>query len=275
MLVAAAQINITLGSKGANLEKCLKLIGLAAGQGVKLVVFPECNLTGYDFTSYEQAFPLSEKVPGESTGILIGACRDYGIAVMVGLLERQEERFYNTAVLITPEGLQGVYRKTHLLCLGVDRFASKGQELPVFRTKLGKLAALICYDQRFPEAARVLALKGAQVILNPANLPEGAEAYANFLNRSRACENRVFIISANRIGEESGVRYLGKSQIVDYSGKVLAEGGKSVEELVKAEIIPDKSNLKHVINRPGEYEYDIFNDRRPELYSTIVEKNIK
>ncbi|GAB6174198.1 carbon-nitrogen hydrolase family protein [Paradesulfitobacterium aromaticivorans] len=272
MLVAVAQIDIAFKDKRSNLAKCLSYLRLAAHHGAKIVVFPECTLTGYCFSSYEEALSVSEEVPGESSQRLIEACRDHRISAVVGLLERSKDKIYNTSLLITPEGLVGKYRKTHLLCLGVDRYTSSGNDLPVFETPLGRMGMLICYDQRFPEPARALALQGAQVILNPMNLPTGAEAYPNHLFQSRACENRAFIVAANRVGVENGVRFIGRSQIINIFGQVLAEGDNVAENLITAEIIPSQADEKHVINRPGEYEFDIVADRRPELYKVITKK---
>jgi predicted amidohydrolase len=99
----------------------------------------------------------------------------------------------------------------------VDRYISRGEDLPVFSIPQGKVGISICYDQRFPEHARIMALKGAQIIVHPTNLPENAEAYANFFNQARACENRLFVISANRVGQERNVRFIGRSQIIEYS----------------------------------------------------------
>lgn len=272
MQIAAAQIDISIGDKSANLKKCKHFLRLAARQGVELLVFPECALTGYVFNSFDEAFPVSETVPGESTPVLEKTCREYKITTVVGLLERDGGKLYNTAVLITPEGLVGKYRKTHVLCLGVDRYVSRGEELPVFSTLQSKPGILICYDLRFPETARILALKGTQVILNPTNLPKGAEAYANFFNQTRANENRVFLVSANRVGVERNVRFIGRSQIIDVFGRVLAEGNERDEELLRAEIKPSQADSKHVFVRPGEYEFDTFGDRRPELYGPLINR---
>lgn len=270
MRVGAAQIDISIGAKTVNLNKCLHFLKMGAQQNIEQLVFPECALTGYVFNNFDEAFQISETVPGRSTKLLEEACHKYKITIVVGLLEQDKGKLYNTAVLINPEGLVGKYRKTHTLYLGVDRYISRGTSLPVFALSQGKVGILICYDQRFPEPARVMALNGAQVILNPANLPEGAEAYANFFNRARACENRLFIISANRVGEERNVRFIGRSQIINYSGEVLAEGSKAGEELITAEIRPGQADVKHVVNTPGEYEFDIFGDRQPELYQPII-----
>ena len=123
---------------------------------------------------------------------------------------------------------------------------------------------------RFPEAARVLSLKGANVILTPTNLPKAAEVYSKVLNRARACENRSFLVSANRIGVEKEVEFIGKSQIIDFSGQILAEADSESEDIIIANVNLESSYNKHVVNIPGAYEYDLFKDRRPELYSTII-----
>lgn len=274
MLVGAAQIDVSIGNKAANLAKCLRYLESAHQKGIKLIVFPECALTGYVFNSFDEAFEMSEAVPGESTKVLEDACRKYDMIMAIGLLEKNGGELYNTAVLITPDGLCGKYRKTHTLVLGVDRFIRPGKELSTFLLQDIMVGITICYDQRFPEAARVMGLKGAQLIISPSNLPEGAEVYANFVNRTRASENRLFIISCNRVGKERNVRFIGYSQIIDYSGEILAEGSETLEEIIKAEIIIEKADVKHVVNIPGEYEFDIFGDRRPELYGQITVNDI-
>lgn len=275
MLVGAAQIDVSIGRKKENLSKCLNLLKSAADQHIELLAFPECALTGYVFNDYDEAFLMAETIPGESTNLLKEACHKYKITILVGLLEHDGGKIYNTAVLINPEGLVGKYRKSHTLCLGVDRYILPGEDLPVFSLYQAKVGILICYDQRFPEPARVMALKGAQVILTPANLPQGAEAYPNFLNQARAFENRLFIVHANRVGRERNVQFIGRSQIIDYSGRILAEGSSTNEEIIKAQIKPEQADLKHVVNVPGEYEFHVFDDRRPDLYGLITEPNIE
>jgi len=274
MQVGAAQINIVIGEKADNLHKCLNFIEIGEREDIDILVFPECALTGYVFNSYDEAFQIAEPVPGKSTNVLEKACCENKITTVIGLLEKENDELYNTSVLISPEGIVGKYRKSHLLCLGVDRYVSRGEELPVFNISQGQAGMLVCYDQRFPEPARVLALKGAQMILNPTNLPEGAESYADFFNQARACENRVYIVSANRVGEERNVRFIGRSQIISCSGQILAEADATTEMLIKAEISPRQADLKHIVNIPREYELDIFGDRRPELYELIIRKRL-
>ncbi len=271
MLVGAAQIDISLGNKANNLEKCIHFIESAGVLNVSILVFPECTLTGYMFNSVGEAMQLAETVPGRSTEILVKICRDNRVTAAVGLLEKEGKSLYNTAVLISTKGIMGKYRKIHRIILGVDRFIRRGKEISVINLPEARVGLLICYDQRFPEPARVLGLGGVQIILALSNLPVGAEAYAGFLNRARACENRVFLVSANRIGSERGAKFLGQSQIIDFAGVVLAESNSSAEEILISEVEPQSADIKRVINAPGEYEFDIFQDRRPELYNKLKE----
>lgn len=269
MRVAASQIDIAVADKQRNLATVERVLREASDQAVELVVFPECTLTGYVITDGSEVAALAEPIPGEATGRVAALCAELGVAAVVGLLERDGERFFNTAVLLDGEGVVAHYRKSHLIHLGVDRLLSPGGSLPVFRTAWGPCAMLICYDQRLPEAARTLALGGARVILNPANLPRGAESHAAFFNRARACENRVFVVNANRVGTERGFTFIGRSQVIDPRGSVLAEADDVSECLLVADISPEDADAKHVVVVPGEYEFDIVRDRRPDLYGPM------
>jgi predicted amidohydrolase len=120
-----------------------------------------------------------------------------------------------------------------------------------------------------------MALNGAQVICNPTNLPKNIDMYANFFNRSRACENWLFVVSANRVGRERNFQFIGRSQIVGRSGQVLAEASDASEQIIKAEIRPEEADAKHVVNIPGEFETNIFEDRRPELYKRITDVSLR
>lgn len=270
MKIGIAQIDIALNDKSSNLNKCEKWIQQAQQAGVEILVFPECTLTGYVYKSREEAMQVAETVPGDLSANVIKLCAKYQITVVLGLLEKDQGVLYNTALLIDPKGIIGKYRKTHLIYLGVDRYTTNGDNIAVFDLPQGKVALLICYDMRFPEAARVAALQGAQVILSPTNLPQGAEVYANFINQTRACENRVFLVSANRVGVERGVQFIGKSQIIGTGGQILAQGSPDAEELLIADVAMEQALIKKTVNSPGEYEYDIFNDRQPALYKEVI-----
>ncbi len=273
MLVGVAQIEPRLGETGRNLETCLGRLEEAATAGCSLVVFPECALSGYMFDSVEEAAPFAVEVPGRETGRLAEACARLGLHAAVGVLERDGDDLRNAAVLIGPGGLVGRYRKTHLPFLGVDRFTLPGDEpFEVVETPIGRLGIEICYDLRFPELTRALALRGAEIVVHPANWPVQVRPLADFMTRSRAAENRVFLLTANRVGRERDAEFFGWSQIVDPLGRRLAEAGATEEGLVVAEIAPADARVKDILPVPGEYEIHLFDDRRPELYGALVEE---
>jgi len=271
MRVAVAQMEPKLGEKGRNLEACLARLEEAAGAGAELLVLPECALPGYMFDSAEEAMPFAEEIPGASTEVLEQACRRLGVHVVCGLLERDGDLLRNAAVLVGPDGLVGSYRKTHLPFLGVDRFTAPGDELHVFDTPLGRIGLEICYDLRFPEVTRTLALKGADVVAHPTNFPMAAKIQTELITVARAAENRIYLLTANRCGKERRGEFCGRSQIVDPFGKRLAEAGETDEALLLADIDLEKARDKNYVI-PGEYELYLFGDRRPDLYGALVEE---
>ncbi|HEX6507812.1 MAG TPA: carbon-nitrogen hydrolase family protein [Chloroflexota bacterium] len=270
--VAAAQLNPTIGDIPGNLQRAEHVMEEAAQRGAGLVVLPECALTGYVFSALEEALPYGQSVPGPATDRLEAVARRLGVHAIFGMLEKVGDRLYNTAVFVGPEGLIAKYRKTHLLYLGVDRFTTPG-DIPfaVHDTPLGRIGILICYDLRFPEPARVLALQGAQIITLPTNWPVGADIQPDVLTRARATENHVFLVAADRVGIERGGTFIGRSQIVAPFGRLLTEASATEVEIITAEIEPERATNKHIVNRPGEYEMDYFADRRPELYEAVFE----
>lgn len=272
MRVAVAQIEPRLGEKEHNLETCLARLDEAAAAGAKLLVLPECAIPGYMFDSAEEAMPYAEEIPGPSTEALASACRRLGMHVVCGLLERDGDLLRNAAVLVGPDGLVGSYRKTHLPFLGVDRFTVPGDELPVYDTPLGRIGLEICYDLRFPEATRTLALKGAEIVAHPTNFPMAARVQTELITVARAAENRVFLLTANRVGKERWGEFCGWSQIVDPYGRRLAEAGQTEEVLLVADIDLEQSRDKDYVI-PGEYELYLFGDRRPDLYGLLVEES--
>jgi predicted amidohydrolase len=191
----------------------------------------------------------------------------------VGLLERGDTPsiVYNSAVLVGPEGLIGCYRKAHLPLLGVDRFTTPGDTgFEVWETAIGRIGIAICYDLRFPEAIRALALSGADLVALPTNWPDGSQNAPQFVTRTRALENRLFLLACNRCGEESGFWFFGRSQIADPQGNVLAEAAAE-ESTCYAEIEPSDARQKRIVLRPGEFELDTVGDRRPDLYGPLTD----
>ena len=274
MLCGVAQTEPRLGEPDRNVESCLARLEEAASAGCELVVLPECATSGYMFASGHEARRYAEAIPGPSTEALAAACGRLGLHCVAGLLERDGDRLLNTAVLVGPGGLIGRYRKTHLPFLGVDRFVTPGEEAArVYDTPVGRLGIVICYELRFPEPTRALALRGAELVLHVTNWPTAVRPFADFLTRARAAENRIFLLSANRVGAEGSVEFFGRSQVVDPLGDRLAEAGERADELVLAAIEPAEARYKHRAIVPGEYEVHLFDDRRPELYGALVEES--
>ncbi len=271
MRVAVAQTEPKLGEKERNLEVCIGRLEEAAAAGAELLVLPECAIPGYMFESAEEALPFAEEIPGPSTEALERECRRLEIYAVCGLLERDGDSLRNSAVLVGPQGLMGTYRKTHLPFLGVDRFVVPGDELPVYDTPLGWIGVEICYDLRFPEVTRTLALKGADIVAHPTNFPMAAKIQTELITVARAAENRVYLLTANRVGKERWGEFCGWSQIVDPFGRRLAEAGETEEALLVAEVDVEKARDKNYIV-PGEYELYLFGHRRPELYGALVEE---
>ena len=269
--IAAVQMDSRITANGENLDKILLQTRNAASNGANLIVFPECALTGYVFTSREEAIPFMETVPGHSTDKLVACCTELGVHAIMGLLEIDADKCFNTAVLTGPKGLIGKYRKSHLPFLGIDRFLDHGDKpFQVYKTPVGNIGIHICYDCTFPESARVMALLGADIIALPTNWPEGREKIPGFVINTRAYENRVHFVAVNRIGTERGARFIGSSKIVAASGDTLAQASTDREEIVYAEVSLEEARQKRIIFKAGEFELDFIQDRRPELYGEII-----
>lgn len=270
--VAAVQFDPLIGRVRENSERILGFLRQTATQGARLIVFPECALSGYVFADIDEARQASQPVPGPFTQALVAACRELGVYAVAGLLEDSGEEIYNSAVLCGPEGILGLYRKTHLPFLGVDKLTALGLDpYRVWETPIGRIGILICYDLRFPEPARCLALQGAEVLIVPTNWPRGSELSPEVVAPTRALENRMFVVAVNRAGEERGTSFIGKSTILDPSGRRLALAETTSETIITATIEPAQARYKRLVIDPGVFEMDTVGDRRPELYNPIVE----
>jgi predicted amidohydrolase len=246
---------------------------VAAGTGARLVIFPECALTGYCYRSLDEALPHAQPLPGPASDALAADCRRLGVFAIVGMLERGEQgEVFNACMLVGPDGFIASYRKVHLPYLGIDRFVTPGDR-PFAVHDLGglKVGINICYDGSFPETARVLTLLGADLIALPTNWPTGAKTTI-FLTEARALENHVYYAAVNRVGEEGGFRFIGQSRVIDPVGAVLAQAGSDREEIIVAEIDPAKARAKREVKVPGEHEVDRVGHRRPEMYGPITQR---
>jgi len=262
MRVGFLQFFPAFGETGRNTGLIAEAV---AGADADLLVAPELATSGYLFTGREELLDLSEPVPGPTSVRLLEAVRSSGCALAYGFAERSGREVYNSAVLLGPGGLLGVYRKAHLFS-GEKRLFAPGpgpEGFPVFQAAGTTAGLLVCFDHLFPEAARTLALAGARVVCHPSNLvlPE----YGQLTTRVRALENRVFWILANRCGSETRggktLRFTGESQIVAPGGEVLARAPADRDALEVVEIDPGLAADKHVTPLN-----DLFQDRRPDLY---------
>lgn len=271
--IAGVQMDCRRGDLAHNLERIRAFLGEAAASGARLVIFPECALTGYCFDSLEEALPFGEMLPGPMTEQIAADCRRLGVWTVVGLLERPagEQRLFNAAALVGPDGLVAGYRKIHLPFLGVDRFTTPGDRPFAVHEIAGlRVGLTVCYDGSFPESTRALMLLGADLVVLPTNWPVGAQLTIRHLVQCRALENWLYYAAVNRVGVESGVRFLGQSKLVGCDGELLAAAGEEGEQILYAEIDPAKARNKHLVRIPGKFEVDRLADRRPEMYGPLV-----
>lgn len=270
--IAAVQMNVDLADKESNLRRMLFFLEQTAGEGAKLIVFPECALTGYCFDSLEEARPHAEPIPGPSTERMAAACKRLNCHVVYGLLEADGKKVFNAAVLVGPKGVVGSYRKVHLPFLGIDRFTTPGDRPFAVHNAGGiKVGMNICYDGSFPEAARVMTLDGADLIVLPTNWPPGSECMASCAVNTRAMENQIYYLACNRVGAERGFRFIGMSKVAAPGGSTLAEALHENEAILYAQVDVDKARNKHLVRVPKLHEIDRIKDRRPEMYSRLVE----
>ena len=260
MRVAFFQYSPCFGNPEKNLDLIRKSIPKAVSADI--LVLPELSLTGYTFKDYEEAYSLSEEIGGKLCDELIRFAGENSLVMAVGFLEREGKNLYNSAVLVDGNGILGVYRKIHLFREEKNIFKQGNKGFPVFPIGEVKVGMLICFDWIFPEAMRTLALKGADIILHPSNLvlPFYQKAAV-----TRAIENRVFIILANRTGVEERFEikneFTGRSEIVDPKGRVILEAGKTDEGIFSIDINPEEARDKKITGANN-----IFEDRKPEFY---------
>lgn len=253
---------------GAVKENVRRAVALLDKMSDAVIVLPELFNTGYLFRNGDELAELAERVPdGYTTAEMQKLAKRRRLTIVFGLAQKQKGAVYNAAACIAPNGKVDVYQKAHLF----DReklFFARGKALKVVPAGGAKLGLMICFDWIFPEVARSLALQGAQILCHPANLvlPYGQEAM-----RTRCIENRVFAITANRIGGERrgtvGLTFTGGSQIVGPTGEVLASASDRSESLRVIDIDIAEADNKNITATNN-----IFADRSPGLYGALVRK---
>ena len=218
------QFDVCPGDVESNLAIAKKRISTLARQGVRLVLLPEMWSTGF---ANERLKKLSETTP-RILKHLSKVSKNLHLTIIGSLPEKAAEGVYNTAYVVDRDGsIAGVYRKIHLFSpTGEDRYFKPGLKAVVSKTSLGPIGLMICYDLRFPELCRSLVLRGAKVVAVMAQWPAERLAHWDVLLKARAIENQVFVLGANRCGNDSGLVYAGHSRIISPFGEVLARAGK-------------------------------------------------
>lgn len=235
MRIGVCQFEPIFNEKKLNLKKIEKrLTDISAD----LIVLPELATTGYNFKERSQLLPQAEEFNGETYQLFCSLSKKNRCSYVVGFAEKKGDFLFNSAMAVNPDGSCKVYRKTHLFGNEKNLFDTGKEPFFTFKIKGGiKIGMMICFDWIFPEAARSLALLGADIIAHPANL---VLPWCQAAMITRAIENRVFCITANRTGLEGKFKFTGASQIVSPNGKILLKL-KNEEKGIKIIEIDPKS----------------------------------
>jgi predicted amidohydrolase len=273
--VAAIQTRPVFGDVEGNVARAVALAERVRPRAA-LYVFPELMTSGYVFVARSEVMALAE-TPGarhDAHAPGLAALRAWAKSrrawVCAGFPEQDGTRVYNSAALVAPNGrIADVYRKIHLFD-EEKRWFLPGDRLPVV-TRVGsaRVGMMICYDWRFPELARLLALDGADLIAHPSNLV--VPKFAQQVMRTRALENRLYAVTANRVGEDvrPGKRlgFTGRSQIIGVNGDVLASAGARTPKAIAATL-----DLARARDKTFTPRNDLMRDRRPEFYRRLSER---
>lgn len=261
MKIGFYQFSPKFGEIKKNVAKAADAI---ASADADLIVLPELFNTGYQFISKKEAIGLSETL---SSGYTVKALERLSASkkmyIVAGIAENNKGKIFNSAIITGPEGLMGVYRKTHLFYEEKLWFSAGDTGFKVWKSPIGNIGIMICFDWFFPESARTLALKGADIIAHPANL---VLPYCPDAMVTRCLENRVFAVTANRTGfEQRGGRekmtFIGKSQVTSPKGEILYRAVAGKEELAITEI-----DIAGARNKNLNSFNNILDDRRKRFY---------
>ncbi|MBV8646607.1 carbon-nitrogen hydrolase family protein [Paludibacterium sp.] len=228
MRIELAQLPCEDGHPEANLAVALAAIDRARPDS-DLIVFPETFLSG--FPTPQNVASIAEPLDGAAVSRLAAAARDKRLSIAIGLAEARDGRFFNTTVLLTPEGLALSYRKAHLWASDQGVF-SAGDRIECCEWRGLQVGALICYDIEFPESARALATLGAEVLLvTDGNMDPYGPVHRRAIV-ARAMENQMYAVLVNRCGGGDGHQFPGESVVVDPFGEIVAECGARPEQRV-------------------------------------------
>ena len=260
MKIALVQTSPQFGEKEKNLRGAL---GQMSSSAVDFYVLPELFATGYNFSTGDEVASLAEPFSsGETTQAMRAFCAQHGCAVVYGFAEEHQGKYYNSAAYIGPDMNDQLYRKVHLYDREKLFFAPGDLGFHAFNTPWGRVGIMICFDWFFPESARTLTLKGAQLIAHPSNLvlPHCPDSMS-----VRCRENRIFAATANRVGIENRggipLSFIGRSQMTAPTGEIMHRASPDQAEIWCGEITLSQSDDKQLNSKNH-----LLNDRRPEFY---------
>lgn len=261
---AVVQTLAVLGDLDANIKLVTGFVEEAAGQGSRLIVFPECMNSGYLFDDADHCRTTAESVDGRYVATLRELSCEHDVYIVSGMTELgDDDLIYNSSVMTSPEGqLIGHYQKQFLATHDQNWFQVGTLGCPVVETELGRIGLLICFDGRIPEIARLLTLAGADVIVDVANFFELDQA--DQWVPARAYENGVWFVASTKSGVERSIYYPGGSQIVDPDGTVRAVVARDNHGIGYATVDPAAARSKGWLNG-GDRQAD----RRPDLYEAL------
>lgn len=259
MKVGYVQFSPVFGDKIENFKNVERII---KGKKADLLILPELFATGYTFISKDEAFSYSEGLDGETASFLQKISAKTEAIVVGGFVEKSEKNIFNSSLIVTKEGVKGTYRKIHLYYKEKLWFSPGNRHLEVYNINNINIGIMICFDWIFPETARTLALKGADIIAHPANL---VMPYCQRAMVTRCLENRLFAVTANRIGTEhrgdDKFTFTGGSQITAFNGEILSAAAADKEFIGIVDIDIQKARDKN-LNKIN----NLFDDRRSEHY---------
>lgn len=264
--IALAQIESRVGDKTRNLQHMATYIAKAKKQKVDMVLFPELALTGY--VVKDRTYELAETIPGPSTKKMEKLATENNLHVVFGMIEKSQNAkgvVYNTAVLVSPDGILGRYRKMYLPTHSIfeeKRYFRPGYETPVFDTPVGKVGIIICYDLYFPETVRLLRLKGAELIACISASPNVRRHYFEILTAARALENTAYLAYVNLVGIQDGLQFWGGSRLIAPNGRMIAQAKYDEEDMVAGTI--DYSDISYI-----EPFIPALRDLRSELFDEL------
>lgn len=254
MYVSCLQLEVKKCEKEKNIQKALKMSESAVEKGAEIIVLPEVFSTGFCYSRFDE---LSEKSPYPTLKLLRDFSKEYKVIIIGSILEKQNNSYYNLGFCLESGDLIGTYRKTHPF--GEEKqYFSSGNSIHVFKTSMVKIGLQICYEIRFPELARILALMKSDLLVTIAEFPYPREDHWRVLAVARAIENQIPHIACNCVSAE----FFGASMIIDAFGKIVAEAGSGEEIIIGNIDLTQKNEFRNAIT--------CFEDRRPDLYNQYL-----